>query len=123
MEVTLVNKAAVFGKTGSLEIKQAVVNAASAGDNVIVAAVTGMVVRLISQSWSTATDVTVGWRSGVSGTATVIIPPRTFKAGGGMDGNWYPGFYCKTVSGEALNMYLGGSVQVSGTVNYIEVPA
>lgn len=102
-------------------VKQAIVDAASAGDNTIVAAVSGRMIRLIAMSLSVAGDVTAAWRSGTGGGATTMIPARTFKSGGGMDGNWGPwGYYCRTVAGEALNLYLGGAVQVSGTVNYIE---
>lgn len=124
-KATLANEAMVVDPDSGLEnirlTKQIKVDAALAGDNVIVAAVANRRIRLTAQSLSMAGDVTVSWKSGIGGTSVELIPARTFKAGGGIDGCWGPhGYYCRTEVGKALNLYLGGAVQVSGTINYIE---
>jgi hypothetical protein len=102
-------------------IKQIKVDTASAGDNLIVAGIAGRRIRLIAQSLSFAADQTISWKSDTGGGAIELISARTFKAGGGIDGNWGPhGYYCRTAVGKGLNIYLSSAVQTSGTINYIE---
>ena len=104
------------------KITWAKIDAASSGDNEIVAAVSGRKIRVVGLKLSVALDVTVNWKSGLAGGASDIIPAETFKEGGGMSDYWGPdGAMLETLSGEALNMYLGAAVQVSGWLNYLLV--
>jgi hypothetical protein len=103
-------------------IKQAVINAASAGDNEVVAAISGKKIRVTGIKHSCASDVTTTWKSDTGGSAVALGSAETFKAGGGMSDNWGPyGFFFETALGKSLNLYLSGAVQVSGWVNYIEM--
>jgi hypothetical protein len=125
MKSTQGNEAIVIDPELGLEqvriIKQAKINVSAAGDNPAVAAVAHRRIRLTAQSLSVASDVTVAWMSGTGVGATEVVPPRTFKSGGGIDGNWGPqGYYGHTEIGEPLTINLGGAVQVSGVINYIE---
>jgi len=104
------------------QVKKAQIDAASAGDNQIVAAVPGFKIRVLAIKFSVASDVTTSWMSGLAGGASQLWPAETWKAGGGMSDAWGPiCFFFETLTGEALNLYLGGAVQVSGGINYIEV--
>lgn len=117
-EVLLVNQ--TTGVEYLLPIKQAQIDVAAAGDNTVVAAVTGKRIRVTHIKFSCAADVTTQWLSGTGIGAVALGPAETWKAGGGMSDNWYPGFFVRTAIGSALNLYLGGAVQVSGFINYIE---
>lgn len=103
-----------------LIVKAAKIDAASAGDNTVVAAVAGKKIRVVGIKFSVASDVTVTWKSGTGGTA--LSGAETFKAGGGMSDYWGPhGYFFETSAGALLNCSLGGAVQVSGWLNYIEI--
>lgn len=103
-------------------IKQAKIDTASAGDNAIVSAVAGRKIRVTAIKFSVASDVTTKWMTGTGLGAVELGDAETWKAGGGMSDNWGPyGYFFETAVGEALNLYLGGAVQVSGWINYIEV--
>jgi hypothetical protein len=103
-------------------IKAASLDAHDSGDNTIVAAIPGRHVRVVGIKLSVAGDVTITWKSGLGGTTTALATAETFKAGGGMSDFWGPhGYFFETLEGEALNCYLGGSVQVSGWINYVEI--
>lgn len=99
--------------------KYAAISAASSGDNTIVAAVTGKKIRVINYALVATTAVTVAFESGAGGTA--LTGDMSIGATGGIvapdaDSGWF-----ETAAGALLNMELGGAVQVSGHICYVEV--
>lgn len=104
----------------SAQTKYAVIDAATNGDNTIVAAVTGKKIRVMSLFMTmTGTQVTIRFESAAGGTAltgqmlpiqghTIVLP---FNPAG-----WF-----ETVAGELLNMELSGGQSVDGCLTYIEV--
>jgi hypothetical protein len=106
-------------ETGVKQIKQAVIDAATATTHEIVAAVSTKKIRVIAIMLQPfASDVALTWKSG----SDAITPAMTWKAGSGWSDHWGPEcFFFETAAGEALNLTLGGAVQTSGFINYIEV--
>lgn len=100
-------------------IKRAMISEAESGDNPIIAAVAGKKLRVIFLALNSITAVTVRFESGTAdgfltgamalGATSVFIWPENELG------------WIETVAGEALNMILGGNVQVSGVVGYQEV--
>lgn len=102
-------------------VKYAKIDAAAAGDNTLVAAVTSKKIRVLSLflvNGHTATQ-TVRLESAAGGTAltgqmilaanSVLVLP--FNASG----------WVQTVAGELLNLELAGATTVDGALTYIEV--
>lgn len=100
--------------------KFAKIDAASSGDNTIVAAVTGKKIRVIKYSLVCAGAVTVTFAS-AAGTGTKLTGTMSFAANGGIADGFCPAGHFETAAGALLNMSLGGAVQVSGSLTYIEV--
>lgn len=93
------------------------VDAASSGDNTIVAAVAGKKIRVLCGSLTmTGTAVTIRFESAAGGTAlTGQMTPA--------QGQTIPITYCpmgnfETVAGELLNLELGGAQSVDGWLVY-----
>lgn len=101
-------------------VKYAVVDAATSGNNTIVAAVTGKKIRLLAGLLTmSGTAVTIRWESGADGTA--LTGQMTPAQGQSLV---YP--YCQhghfeTAAGALLNLELGGAQSVDGHIVYIEV--
>ena len=101
-------------------IKRAKIDAASSGDNTLVAAVTGKKIRVLAAFFTmTGTAVTIRFESGAGGTAltgqmgptagqTIVLP---FNPVG-----WF-----ETSDATLLNMELSGGQSVDGALVYIEV--
>jgi hypothetical protein len=99
-------------------VQRAIISAASAGNNTIVAAVTGKKIRVLAMSLTGAGAVTFAFQSGAGGTAltgttTLSTVPHVF--------NFNPVGWIETAAGVLLNLSLGGAVQVSGVINYVLV--
>ena len=104
----------------TVQIKYAKIDAASSGDNTVVAAVTGKKLRVISAYWTmTGTAVTVRWESGASGTA--LTGQGTSLQGHTVMLPYNPGGWFETAAGELLNLELGGAQSVDGALAYVEV--
>ena len=100
-------------------IKRAKIDAASSGDNTLVAAVTGKKIRVLAAFFTmTGTAVTIRFEAGAGGTAltgqmgptagqTIVLP---FNPVG-----WF-----ETSDATLLNMELSGSQSVDGALVYIE---
>ena len=100
-------------------IKRAKIDAASSGDNTLVAAVTGKKIRVLAAFFTmTGTAVTIRFEVGAGGTAltgqmgptagqTIVLP---FNPVG-----WF-----ETSDATLLNMELSGSQSVDGALVYIE---
>ena len=109
--------------TGALIMKFAVINASASGANAIVAAVTGKRIRVVSYVIVAAGAVTATWQSA----STALSGPMSLASSGGASasvgilapGGAYGLF--QTEPGEALNLSLGGTVNVAGHLCYIEV--
>ena len=100
---------------------QAILSAALAGSNDLVAAVPGYKIAIYAWSFIAAGAVAITWKSG----ATSLSGAMNYGINGGeirdvrADGEpWY-----QTATGEALVLSLGGAVQVSGTIYYRLIPA
>jgi hypothetical protein len=100
-------------------VKRAAIDAASSGDNTLVAAVTGKKIRVLAVAITmTGTAVTIRFEDGAGGTAltgqmqptqgqTVTLP---FNPVG-----WF-----ETSAATLLNLELGGAQSVDGVLVYIE---
>ena len=100
-------------------VKRAVIDAASSGNNTVVAAVTGKKIRVLALAMTmTGTAVTIRFEDGASGTAvpgqmqptqgqTVTLP-------------FNPVGWCETSAATLLNLELGGAQSVDGVLVYIE---
>jgi hypothetical protein len=105
------------------EMKFAAINASSSGINTIVAAISDKKIRVVSYVIIAAGAVTAAWQSG----STPLSGPMSLAASGGASasiGILAPiGTYglFQTNANEALNLNLGGAVNVSGHLCYILV--
>jgi len=100
-------------------VKRAAIDAASSGDNTLVAAVSGKKIRVLALfATMTGTAVTIRFEDGAGGTAltgqmgptagqTIVLP---FNPVG-----WF-----ETSAATLLNMELGGAQSVDGALVYIE---
>lgn len=99
--------------------KYAVIDAASSGDNTIVAAVSGKKIRVLALSLVAAGAVTARFESGAGGTA--LTGQMSMAANGVLvlplnEAGWF-----ETAAGSLLNLELGGAVSVDGCLVYQEV--
>ena len=109
-----------FGTPGGAKYK--VIDAATSGDNEIVAAVTGKKIRVLAFVLvMTGTAVTVRFESGAGGTA--LTGQMTPSQGNVIQAAYAPVGHFETAAGQALNLELGGAQSVDGWLVYAEVPA
>lgn len=101
----------------------AIVQASSAGDNAIVAAVAGKKIRvqeyLLNNNVVTAQNAK--WRSGATDLTGVLAAPAaigTFAQDGADDTVAGDEFLFETVAGQALNLNLSAATAVGGYVRY-----
>jgi hypothetical protein len=101
--------------------KFAKIDAASAGDNTLVAAVTGKKIRVLSYVLVNGhTDTqTVRFESGAGGTA--LTGQMIFAANGGVSSGHNPAGHFETAAGALLNLELSGATTVDGHLTYVEV--
>jgi hypothetical protein len=100
-------------------IKRAIIAAASSGNNEIVAAVTGKIIRVYQLVVVSAGTVTTRWESAADGTAlTGQIP---LVANSGYAPPWNPMGHFETAAGQALNLELSGAIAVAGWLSYAEI--
>lgn len=101
------------------QVKRAVISAAAAADNTIVAAVSGkrivlLGLFLVSTSANGLTlksdSTAISGAMAVAANGTLVLPVSDRG-------------YVETAVGEALKLALSGATQVSGAVTYIEIPA
>lgn len=103
-----------------VDIKRAVIDHATNGDNTLIAAQAGKKLRVLSIFFTVAGAVTVRFESGAGGTA--LTGQMNFNGPGegiALDHNTLGWF--ETLEGGALNMELNGAVSVDGALTYIEV--
>lgn len=113
---------AIYADHLELTPKFKVVDAASSGDNEVVAAVAGKKIRVLCGCLTmTGTAVTVRFESSAGGTA--LTGQMTPSQGSTIPIPFCPLGNFQTVAGESLNLELGGAQSVDGWIVYCEVPA
>lgn len=102
------------------EVQYAVVAAATAGDNTLVAAVTGKrirVVQLVLVASGGANSVRL--ESAAGGTALTGV--MDLVADGQLVLSHNPAGWCQTVAAELLNLELSAATSVAGVLGYVTV--
>lgn len=94
----------------------AVIDAASAGDNTIVAATTGKKIRVLSLFLVAAGTVVTRFESGAGGTA--LTGQMTLAVNSGYALPFSPVGWFETASGSLLNLELDAAVSVDGCLVY-----
>lgn len=110
---------AIQNGTTALTPKFAVIDAATSGDNTILAAVSAKKIRVLSLFLVAAGAVTVRFESGASGTA--LTGQMNLAANGGFVLPFNPVGWFETASNTLLNLELSGAVSVDGSLTYVEV--
>jgi len=100
-------------------VKYAVIDAATSGDNSIVAAVAGKKIRVVSGFAIGAGTVTARFESGASGTA--LTGQMSIAVNTGFVLPYNPAGWFETAVGAALNLELSAAVSVDGSLSYVEV--
>jgi hypothetical protein len=103
------------------ESKKAKIDAATSGNNTLVAAVTGKKIRVLSLFLVSAGATTVTFQSGAGGTG--LTGAITTAAGTGFVLPHNPEGWFETAEGALLNAALSAAIQVSGSLTYVEVDA
>lgn len=99
--------------------KYAIIDAASSGDNTLVAAVTSKKIRVLAAFLVSAGTVNVRFESGAGGTA--LTGQMNLVANSGFALPYNPAGWFETGSNTLLNLELSGAVSVDGSLTYIEV--
>jgi hypothetical protein len=105
----------------SSDVKYAAIDASSSGDNEIVAAVTGVKIRVVSMLIMSGGDVNATFQSGAGGSGLSGALPLTTNSGASCNHN--PVGWFETNESESLNLSLSGAIQVSGFLAYREINA
>lgn len=100
-------------------VKYAVIDAATSGDNTIVAAVTGKKIRVLSYVLVSAGTVTARFESGAGGTA--LTGQMTMAVNTNHVAPFSPVGHFQTAEGALLNLELSGAVSVDGYLVYEEI--
>jgi hypothetical protein len=95
----------------------AVIDAATSGDNTLIAAVTSKKIRVLSLFLVSAGTVNVRFESGASGTA--LTGQMNLVANTGFVLPFNPCGWFETGSNTLLNLELSGAVSVDGSITYI----
>ncbi len=106
-------------RTAAQRIKRAVIDCASSGDNTIVAAVTGKIIRVYQLVVVSAGTVTTRWESGASGTA--LTGQMSLVANSGYAPPFNPFGHFETAEGALLNLELSAAESVDGWLLYAEI--
>lgn len=102
------------------EIKYAIIDAASSGDNTIQAAAgAGVKIRVLSAFLVAAGTVNVRFESGAAGTA--LTGQMNLVANSGFTLPFNPGGWFETADNTLLNLELSAAISVDGCVTYVEV--
>lgn len=109
----------VYNGTTALTPKFAAIDAASSGDNTIVAAVASKKIRVLSVFLVASAAVTTRFESGAAGTA--LTGQMQLGANGGFVLPFNPTGWFETASAVLLNLELSGAISVDGSLVYIEV--
>lgn len=105
--------------TTALTPKFAAIDAATLGDNTLVAAVTGKKIRVVSAFLVAAGTVNARFESGAAGTA--LTGQMNLVANTGFVLPFNPVGWFETASATLLNLELSAAVSVDGSLTYVEV--
>ena len=100
-------------------VKYAKIDAATSGDNTLVAAVTDKKIRVLSLFYLAAGTVTTRLESGAGGTALTGQMEHTTQTGIVLpfnEGGWF-----ETAAGTLLNLELSAAISVDGSLSYVEI--
>lgn len=97
-------------------IKRAVIDDASSGDNELVAAVAGKKIRVYNIVLVSAGSMTVRFESGAGGTA--LTGQMNVVAGSGFAPGFDPMGHFETAAGAALNLELSAATSADGWLTY-----
>lgn len=111
---------AVVDGASALTPKFAVIDAATSGNNTIVAAVSGKKIRVLSCYFTVADEVMTRFESGANGTALTGQSEWDGK-GRGLVLPRNPDGWFETAAGALLNLELSAAVSVDGALVYVEV--
>lgn len=110
---------AIMNDNTELVPKFAIIDAASSGDNTLLAAVTGKKIRVTALYLVSAGTVNVRFESGAGGTA--LSGQMNLVANTGFVLPFNPTGWFETASATLLNLELSAAVSVDGGFQYIEV--
>ena len=110
---------AIQNGTTALTPKFAIIDAASSGDNTLVAAVSSKKIRVLSLFLVASAAVTVRVESGAGGTA--LTGQMQLAANGGFVLPFNPVGWFETAATTLLNLELSGAISVDGSLVYVEV--
>ena len=102
-----------------IDVKHKKIDAASSGDNTLVAAVSGKRILVTSLFLVSAGTVNVRFESGASGTALTGQMNLIANTGFALNYNEYGWFV--TAKDELLNMELSDAISVDGSLSYREI--
>lgn len=108
---------AIMEGTTALVPKSAKIDAASSGDNTLVAAVASKKIKVLSLVFQAGGTVNVTFKSGAG---TALSGPLPQVANSGLSSGFDPTGHLETAAGAALVMNLSAAVQVSGWLKYVE---
>jgi hypothetical protein len=100
-------------------VKFAAIDAATSGNNTLLAAVSARKIRVVSLFLVSAGTVTVRFESGADGGA--LTGQMNLVANTGFVLPYNPAGWFETASNTLLNLELSGAVSVDGSFSYIEV--
>ena len=103
----------------ALTPKFVIIDAASSGDNTILAAVASKKIRVLACFLVAAAAVNTRFESGAGGTA--LTGQMNCAANGGFVLPFNPVGWFETASNTLLNLELSGAVSVDGSLTYVEV--
>lgn len=118
-DIVSIESGRVYVNGAHKPVKYASISAATSGNNTLVAAVTGKKLRVLSLTLVATTAVTVKFQSAAGGTDLTGAMP--LGANGVLPMARNDDGHFETVAGQLLNLVLGGNVQVSGCLTYVEV--
>jgi hypothetical protein len=99
--------------------KFAIIDAATSGDNTLVASVSSKKIRVVAAFLVSAGTVTVRFESGTGGTA--LTGQMNLVANTGFVLPYNPAGWFQTAATTLLNLELSAAVSVDGAITYIEV--
>lgn len=108
----------IYNGTSALTPKFAAIAASSAGDNTLIAAVSGKRLRVLKYTVLTPGSVSLKFRSGATADLTGPMP---LAANCGVGGAYCPAGLFETAPGQPLVLNLSSGAAVAGHLTYIEV--